>query len=157
MLELPSAKNGFHHEHACLLARTYRQFVGHDLMEDAAPSLPDFGDRLYHAPFFVASHGTQEDPIFNYGNQAALDLFEFDWDSFIELPSRKSAEPVNREERARLLEAVTRQNYIANYAGVRISSTGRRFHIPAATVWNVIDEAGQYRGQAATFSNWKHL
>ena len=39
-------------------------------------------------------------------------------------PSRLTAEPVAREERARLLDEVTRNGFIANYAGVRISSRG---------------------------------
>ena len=55
-------------------------------------------------PFVVASHGLQDDPILNYGNQVALDLWEMNWEQFTQTPSRLTAEPVNREERARMLE-----------------------------------------------------
>jgi hypothetical protein len=65
-----------------------------------------------------------------------------------------SAEPLNREERQRLLDAVSKRGYIDDYAGVRVSRTGRRFQIAAATVWNVMDENGQRHGQAATFERW---
>ena len=39
----------------------------------------------------------------------ALELFEMNFEQFIKLPSRKSAEAPNREERRRLLEAVSKQ------------------------------------------------
>jgi len=40
---------------------------------------------------------------------------------------------------------------------VRIASTGRRFLVENALIWNVVDEKGQRVGQAATFSQWTWL
>lgn len=37
------------------------------------------------------------------------------WDEFVATPSRLSAEQVNREERARLLEQVSAKGFISNY------------------------------------------
>jgi len=56
-----------------------------------------------------------------------------------------------------LLEIVSRDGFIDNYSGIRISKGGRRFEISNATVWNLISETGEPRGQAATFSEWKFL
>ncbi len=36
----------------------------------------------------MVSHGTESDPIFNYGNRKALELWELSWDDFIEMPSK---------------------------------------------------------------------
>jgi hypothetical protein len=47
------------------------------------------------------------------------------------------------------------QGYIDDYAGVRVSRTGRRFLIEGATVWNLIETDGRLVGQAATFSRWR--
>ena len=80
-----------------------------------------------------------------------------DWPSFVQLPSRLSAEPVLRDERARLLEQVARDGCITDYAGVGISSTGRRFRIEQAVVWNLIDEDGVCHGQPAAFDRWQPL
>ncbi len=77
--------------------------------------------------------------------------------AFTRLPSRLSAEPLLREERARLLERVTRDGLIEDYAGVRIASTGRRFRISNASVWNLIDETGEAVGQAAAFAEWTYI
>jgi len=66
-------------------------------------------------------------------------------------------EAPNREERARLLAAVTARGFIDDYSGIRISKTGRRFRIAQATVWNLLDEHGRYAGQAAMFSRWEFL
>ena len=93
----------------------------------------------------------------NYGNPAALALFELDWHAFTQLPSRYSAEALNREERAQMLEKVSRQGYVDDYQGVRVSSTGKRFHIENAYVWNLCDSSGIYQGQAAMFDQWTDL
>ena len=67
---------------------------------------------LYEAPFVVASHGTGEDPVFNYANRAALTLFETGWPDFVSTPSRLSAEPIERAQRAQLLASVRRRGFI---------------------------------------------
>ena len=114
-------------------------------------------EALFLAPFAVISHGIGVDPIFNYGNQQALDIFEMSWEEFTALPSRLSAETVNQKERAKLLDAVTQHGYINNYSGIRIAKSGRRFMIRDATVWNLMTPDGQYYGQAALIRDWKHL
>jgi hypothetical protein len=40
---------------------------------------------------------------------------------------------------------------------VRISSTGKRFLIKEAIVWNLVDDKGDYQGQAAAFSKYQDL
>lgn len=143
-------------EHVALLRGSYRRWTGKDLL---APELDavDAVRALDDAPFAVVSHGTQTDPIFNYGNRLALRLFEMEWHELIALPSRLSAEPVDRDERQRLLAQVGAQGYSDNYGGVRVSKTGRRFEIGAATVWNLVDGEGRYRGQAALIRQWRAL
>jgi hypothetical protein len=143
-------------EHVGLLRSSYRHWTGTDLL---APELgPVEAVRaLDDAPFAVVSHGVQADPVFNYGNRLALRLFETDWEEFTALPSRQSAEPVNRDERQGLLAQVGAYGYSDNYCGVRISKTGRRFMIRDATVWNLIDAQGRYRGQAALIRAWQVL
>ena len=109
---------------------------------------------LFEAPFAVVSHNTDVDPVFNYANTTAMELFEMDWAAVTALPSRLSAEAISQDERARLLNRVTEHGFIDDYSGVRISSSGKRFRIDNATVWNLIDKDGSYAGQAAMFSNW---
>lgn len=140
-------------EHAALLLESHLRVVGRPLL-DADVTATESARALYFAPFVVLAHGLEPDPVFCYGNAAAQSLFEFEWDALVRLPSRLSAEPMNQEERQRLLDAVSTRGYIDDYAGVRISRSGRRFRIERATVWNVIDATGARRGQAATFSRW---
>jgi hypothetical protein len=79
------------------------------------------------------------------------------WAELTRTPSRLTAEAPNREERARLLAAVTQRGFIDDYSGVRISKTGRRFRFARATVWNLISETGRPGGQAALFDRWEFL
>jgi len=52
-----------------------------------------------------------------------------------------------------LLAEVTEQGYIDHYEGVRLSKTGKRFLIKNAVVWNLLDDDGGYKGQAACLGN----
>lgn len=156
-MQVPSEENQYQLSHAKLLRSSFARWLGRDLLNQPALDEDRFARQLFEAQAVVVSHNTDADPIFNYGNQAAMTLFELDWESFTQLPSRKSAEPMNRAERARLLAAVTEHNFIDDYSGLRISSTGKRFVLPRAIVWNLIDDEGVYRGQAATFTEWQFL
>ena len=113
--------------------------------------------RLFASPLIVVSHGTQADPILNYGNAAALALWETSFEELTVMPSRLTAEPVHRDERARLLDRTTRHGFVNDYQGIRISKTGRRFLIRRAIVWNLLDELAHPAGQAATFSEYEFL
>lgn len=150
----PAEENGYLADHVDLLRRSLRHWTGRDLVDQVrAPS--EVARWIWEAPFVVLSHGCEADPILSYGNRAALDLFELSWAELTRLPSWLTAESPERGERARLLERVMTQGYIDDYAGVRVSRTGRRFLIEGATVWNLIETDGRLVGQAATFSRWR--
>jgi hypothetical protein len=112
---------------------------------------------LFEAPFVVVSHGLGKDPVLNYGNRKALELWEMTWDSFIHTPSRLTAEILSRPERTAMLAKVSEQGYSKDYRGVRISSSGKRFRIEQAMIWNVVNSEGRLFGQAAAFHRWVYL
>jgi hypothetical protein len=138
------------------LLDSYRHWTGLDLIDRLAN--PDEQARaLFEAPFVVVSHGPEADPILNYGNRTALNLWELTWGQMVKMPSRLTAEPVNRAERERMLEQARTHGYLDTYRGVRITATGRRFLVENALIWNVLDSTGRQVGQAATFSGWTWL
>lgn len=139
-----------------IIARSLKHFTGCDLLPgNFSPT--ELAEKVFHAPFVLVSHGTETDPILNYGNRSALALWEMSWIELTRTPSRLTAEAPNREERARLLEAVKTRGFIDDYSGIRISKNGRRFKISSATVWNLLSVNGQPCGQAALFSHWEFL
>lgn len=140
-----------------LMASSYHRLTGRELLPESVPNVEVLARALWEAPFALVSHGTEADPIFNYGNRTALNLFGMTWAEFVELPSRLSAEPLHRDERARLLDAVSLRGFIDDYSGIRIAKDGRRFRILNAVVWNLVDAQGCHRGQAATFGEWEPL
>ena len=137
-----------------LIAESHQRLTGRPLLHMQQSELRD---ALWNAPRVIVAHGTEADPVFFYGNLMALKLFEMDLAAFTRLPSRFSAEPMQREERERLLNRVAQQGYVDDYCGVRVASSGRRFRIDAATVWNLVDENGVCHGQAATFTEWRYI
>ena len=152
----PSPENNYFIQHAQLLTKSFHRLLGYPLVKSTLEN-HELGQELFQAKFALLSHTNAKEPIFSYGNQTALELFVFNWEELITLPSRLSAEPSNQTERAKLLEQVSRHGYINNYQGVRVSKTGRRFVINNAIVWNLIDDSGTYQGQAACFSDWEFI
>lgn len=140
-----------------LILDNYLHWFGRGLVEIDDPSRAV--ETLFNAPLVVLSalgpFGT--DHVFNYANNAALELFADTWDEFIGRPSSASAEPVHRGERRRLLDEVGKHGFIRDYSGIRISKTGQRFRIKQATVFNLLSPNGDYAGQAATFAVWEPL
>lgn len=139
-----------------ILLDSFQNRLGRELVPRSG-RLHEDAKRVYEAPFVVVSHNNAADPILTFGNLTALQLWEMTADTFRQTPSRMTAEPMHRDERARLLERTTRDGYVDDYRGIRISSTGRRFQIEEAIVWNLHDKAGEYVGQAATFDHWTFL
>ena len=131
---------------------SYARWIGTELIP--RESAGSDAERLFEAPFVVVAHGTQSDPILDYGNRIALDLWETDLETFLTIPSRRTAQPMHRGERAEMLRRTREQGYIDDYQGIRISTTGQRFRIDRATVWNLRAAGGEYAGQAAMFSDW---
>ena len=139
-----------------MLLNSYAHWTKTELIDRHGPPLEQ-AQRLYASPFVVASHGVQAEPILNYGNAQALELWEMNWEEFTTTPSRLTAEPVNQTERARMLQETSRDGMIRNYRGARISRSGNRFLVEKATVWNVIDKDKNKIGQAVTFDTWTPL
>jgi MEKHLA domain len=139
-----------------ILLDSYCQLIGKDLIDrNQSPNIQ--AEMLYQVSFVVVSHGIETNPVLNYGNQIALDLWEMDWEHFTQTPSKSTAEPVNQAAREVMMAQVLRQGFVENYRGVRISSSGRRFEIDRAIIWNLTDLYGQPCGQAATFASWTYL
>jgi hypothetical protein len=138
-----------------LLCSSHERLVGTPLV-DVDVSKINGAHWLYEdAPYCVLAHSTDPDPRFIYANRTAQRCFEYDWDSMTSLRSRLSAEHPDQKERDQLLESVRVHGFATGYRGLRISRTGRRFWIEDVTVWNLIDAAGVYHGQAATYRRWR--
>ena len=145
-----------------LMANSFKHFTGLSILEMAyAADLDDtaLAKALFNAPQAIVSHGAEADPIFRYANAQALALWAMDWETFTRLPSRLSAETADdiQSDRNALLKSALARGWVDDYAGVRISSSGQRFHIQNTTLWNVVDSQGVHHGQAAFIRDWRFL
>jgi len=147
--------SSFLREHMMALLSSYERLLGRPLVP-AGESAARWS-AVWSAPQVIVTHGLGSDPTFLYGNRWALELWEVTWAEFTSMKSKDSAEPVEQAERERLLRQVERDGFIPNYAGIRRSSSGRRFRIEDVVVWEVHDDSGRRLGQAAVFDRWTFL
>jgi len=146
----------FAEEQTRLILCSYTHWTGRELLPFSSTET-DLTTALFFAPLVVITSDASADPILNYGNKQGLTLWEMTWDKLRQTPGRHTAEPLHRDERQKFLDTVQKNGFIDNYSGIRISSTGRRFKIEKATVWNLIDQDGAFSGQAAAFKEWAYL
>jgi len=105
------------------LLNSYEKATGSELIP--IPSGAHVFQTIDQAPFALLSHGTEEDPVLNYGNRTALRLWEMDWNRFTSTPSRQTAEPANQEAREKLMADVRLRGYTdaASKSKMRLSGT----------------------------------
>ena len=131
-----------------LIAGSYLRLTGTALV----PSGRGAAWLYCEAPFALLAHDVGPSPRFTYANLAAQACFEYSWSEMVGMQSQFSAEPAGRAERQRLLDAVQRDGLVRGYRGLRIAKSGRRFSIEDGVIWQLTDEHGVVRGQAARFS-----
>ena len=65
--------------HVQLLLDSFARLLGRELASrEGSPA--EQAERLFQSPFVVVSHGTQADPVLNYGNARALALWAMTWE-----------------------------------------------------------------------------
>ena len=141
-----------------LILASYRHWLQSELIPPATtPELT--AKNLFEAPFVVLAHNTDADPIYTYGNRSALELWERDWEELVQMPSRQSAESSQQAQlvRNQLLADSRSYGYTEGFSGVRVSKSGKRICIEDVILWDLLDSAAQYQGQAAVFSKWTFL
>jgi hypothetical protein len=141
------------------LAASYRHWKGEALVPGQAGLAPAaLAAALFDLPLPLVAHGAEADPIFCFGNRAALKLWEMSWADFTRLPSRQSAEAAAgiQQDRNAALAAAMARGFVDDYAGTRVSATGKRFEIRNCTLWNVVDAQGNRLGQAALVGGVKY-
>ena len=142
-------------QHSALLIQSYVDICGKKFPVSLTNG--NFPRDLYESDYIIVSHGTENDPIFNYANIAAQSLWKMNWETFIQTPSRLSAKNDKVTTRAIALQNAFAKGYLFDYEGIRVDALGREFSIQNVTLWNLIDASGTFHGQAAMFNRWKYL
>mmetsp|Transcript_14710 Transcript_14710/g.23932 ORF Transcript_14710/g.23932 Transcript_14710/m.23932 type:complete len:173 (-) Transcript_14710:2202-2720(-) len=135
--------------HVHLLQESYKHYTGKQLGGEEMATW----EALHNSEAFVlASVGIQDDPIFNYGNRAAMNVFKLDWDEFTQFPGRYSADEENRESREKLLKMANQAEYLPDVEAIRVDAEKRRFKLVDAELFTVLSGDKQTRiGQAVWF------
>ena len=89
-------------QHSQNLLHSYQHWLGQSLFDLTLPP-EELPQELFEAPFVIFSHDAAADPILNYGNRKALELWEPNCQEFTQISSRKTAEELIQSEKNRLL------------------------------------------------------
>ncbi len=134
-----------------------QRWTSYDLIKEYGFSLDRLGAEIFNADFYILSHNTETEPILNYGNSRALQLWGVSWAELTNMYSKDTAKPVDRSARSSVIDRVKKSNYITGYNGIRIDKTGKEFKILDVTIWNLFLANGDAYGQAAWFKSIEYL
>lgn len=144
--------------HVTLVDESLRKLSGEGVFERMGLSVSDETTDIYehicqNERFVLITHGTESDPIFNYGNIAALEAFVRTWEDLRTIPSRQSVVFRSQDEeiRIKLLKTVTDTGFVEGATGIRVRGDDKFMRLVNAVVWNCYDNDGVYIGQAALF------
>lgn len=153
---IPSSENAYLKDYIYQMTNSLKELTNIELV-DSTLSLEEQAKQVFNADYVFLAHNGSSDPIFNYANQTALNLFEMSWEEITKLPSKYSAESDERGQRDKFINEVTEKGYSKDYSGIRISKTGKRFKIKNVILWNVYDAENNRIGQAAMFDEYEYL
>lgn len=143
-----------------LIESSYRGLFGDSLGEGA--DLAERARWVYlDAPFSLLAYETSGDTSgerkFTYANSTAQRCFEYSWDELIGMPSQELAPKDQRPNRDLLISQVEQRGYVRDIRGIRVAKSGRLFMVEDVLVWNLMDAAGLWCGQAAKFPRWSSV
>ena len=153
---IPSDENSYLKDYIYLITTSLKKLTGIEIV-DASLSIEEQAKQVFYSSYVLLAHNASNEPIFNYANLQALQLFEMSWEEFTSMPSKYSAEADERGKREKLLAEVEENGYSKNYSGIRISKTGRRFEIKDVIIWNVYNADNNRIAQAALFEDYKYV
>lgn len=104
----------------------------------------------------ILCHDGADDPHFIFANNAAAVAWRMGVEHLVGMPSRLSAPPEMRVERAQALAQAAMEGVLLGYSGERVAADGSRFMIIDATLWTVDLPEGGF-GQAVRFDTWQAL
>jgi hypothetical protein len=153
---IPSDENCYLKDYIFLITNSLKKLTSIEIV-DPSLSIEEQAKQVFHSGYVLLAHNASNEPIFNYANQRALQLFEMSWDEFTNMPSKYSAESDERGKREKFLAEVEEKGYSKNYSGIRISKTGKRFEIKNVILWNVYDSENKRIAQAALFDEYNYI
>lgn len=148
--------------HVALVDESLRKLSGEGIFERMGLSIAHEANDIYekiceNERFVLITHGIESDPIYNYGNVAALEAFARTWDDLRTIPSRESVVIRSQDEKLRieLMKTVTDTGFVDGATGIRVRGDDKFIRLVDAVVWNCYDRESVYVGQAALFDRDK--
>ena len=116
----PDAANHYCVEHVSILLNNLKRWTGFDLAGEFTIAKSDLGKGVFEAAFCLLSSDLSPDPVLNYGNQRALDLWEMSWEELTSTRSRDTARADRQSDRDGLMRQIGEMNFNLGHPSIAI-------------------------------------
>lgn len=122
--------------HVSILDMSLKKLTGRGVYDRMNIPQGALQEVLSNNRFVLISHGTQKDPIYNFGNTACLEAFVRTWQELCRIPSRESVVTRSQDDalRIELMNNVTNNGFVEGATGIRVTGDGRLIRLVDAVV-----------------------
>lgn len=137
--------------------RSYNFHLGVDLLRSGCETGESLLKKLWHHQDAILCCSLEALPVFNFANQAGLDMLETSLVALQDLTLYKIFDESGRKTLCSEFVKLMEQGYAYLPAGVCLSSMGRHVSFEQAVAWKVLGEETNFHCIAFSFVNWSFV
>ncbi|XP_071710122.1 homeobox-leucine zipper protein ATHB-15-like [Rutidosis leptorrhynchoides] len=145
------------HTLARWIARSYRCYLGVELLKGVGQGNESILKSLWHHSDAIMCCSLKALPVFTFANQAGLDMLETTLVALQEITLEKILDEHGRKSLYSEFPQIMQQGFACLQGGICLSSMGRPVSYERAVAWKVLDEEENVHCICFMFINWSFV
>ncbi|KAJ0964805.1 hypothetical protein J5N97_025943 [Dioscorea zingiberensis] len=142
---------------ACWICHSYRSHSGVELFKSSNEDCESPLKTLWHHSDAIVCCSLKAMPIFNFANQAGLDLLETTLMALGEITLEKIFDDQGRKTLCTEFPNILQEGFVCLQGGICVSSMGRPVSYERAVAWKVLNEEKEAHCICFMFVNWSFV
>ncbi|XP_073299307.1 homeobox-leucine zipper protein ATHB-15-like isoform X1 [Primulina huaijiensis] len=145
------------HTLALWIARSYRNYMGTELLKFSGEGNNLVLKDLWHYSDAIMCCSVKALPVFTFSNQAGLDMLETTFLALQDIPLEKIFDDHGRKNLCSQFPQIMNQGVASLQGGICVSSMGRPISYERAVAWKVLNEDDNVHCLCFMFVNWSFV
>ncbi|OVA08558.1 Homeobox domain [Macleaya cordata] len=139
------------------ICNSYRRYLGVELLKSNSEASESILKTLWHHADAIMCCSLKALPVFNFANQAGLDMLETTLVALQDITLEKIFDDHGRKTLCAEFPQIMQQGFACLQGGICLSSMGRPVSYERAVAWKVLDEEDNSHCICFMFVNWSFV
>ncbi|KAI3857670.1 hypothetical protein MKW98_028934 [Papaver atlanticum] len=139
------------------ISNSYRRFMGAELLKSNGEASESILKTLWHQSDAIMCCSIKALPVFNFANQAGLDMLETTLVALQDITLEKIFDDHGRKTLYAEFPQIMQQGFACLQGGICLSSMGRPISYERAVAWKVLDQEENAHCICFMFVNWSFV